>query len=155
MSKVASVQEFIVEYLRENGASFINELYVSSGVSKDTFYKALNGLIDEGVVVTYRDGKRRYVKLIAVFPDYLKYVVLITCVVVFLSTATLTKYKLLFVDFGSSYPIVFPDSSFFYLLLMYLIGLWTGIVFFRAEDLESAYIYIKSYFKWTNLMKKR
>lgn len=155
MSKIASVQEFIVEYLRENGASFINELYLSSGVSKDTFYKALNGLIEEGVVTTYRDGKRRYVKLIAVVPDYLKYVSIITGIVVFLSAAAFSRYKLTFIDLGSSYPIVFPDTSFFYLLLMYLIGLWTGIVFFRSEDLESVYLSIKSGLRMSDFIKKK
>jgi len=147
MSKISSVQEFIVEYLRENGASYINELYSSSGVSKDTFYKALNGLIEEGIVTTYRDGKRRYVKLTMVVPTYLKHVTIITIGVLVMTVFPVTFDGFVFVDFGSSYPLSFPDTTFIYFILMYVIGLWTGIIFFRAEDLESAYLSIKSRLK--------
>lgn len=144
MSKISEVQDFIVGYLKENGASYINELYEASGVSKDTFYRALNGLIDEGTVTTYRDGKRRYVKLTSVIPDYLKYIIACTTVAVILTWLSTLNYDFVFVDFGSDYPLKYPDTTFFYFVLMFLIGFWAGIVAFRFEDLESAYFAFKS-----------
>lgn len=144
MSKISEVQGFIVEYLKENGASYINELYEASGVSKDTFYKALNTLIDEKVVTTYRDGRRRYVKLISVVPDYLRYIIACTAVAVILTWLSTLNYNFVFVDFGSGYPLRYPDTTFFYFVIMFLIGFWTGIVAFRFEDLESAYFALKS-----------
>lgn len=143
MSKINEVQDFIVGYLKENGASYINELYEASGASKDTFYKALNNLIDDEIVTTYRDGKRRYVKLISSFPGYLKSLTAITIAVLFMMYVSTLNFDVLMINFGKPYPIKYPDTSFFYMILMFFLGLWTGIFFFRQEDLESAYLSIK------------
>ena len=143
MSRVSSVQEYIIEYLRENGASYINELYNSSGVSKDTFYKALNALIESGSVVSYREGKRRYVKLVSVVPSYLKHLIFTTLAVIVMMLVSLAKHEFNYVDFGSPYPVSYPDPGIFYMMVMFLLGLWTGVIFFRDEDLESAYYYLK------------
>lgn len=135
--RIDVVKAKIVEYLNENGSAIVSDVYRYVGCGKETFYRALNELIREGVIEDSRRGKYRVIFLKNVVPSYVKVIAIITIFVVILSVVPYSDGGAFEINMDSGVKVVpYPDKSFFYLVMIYLLGVWTGVIVLKPEDLR-------------------